>query len=318
MVIDIHTHIMASTFMSKSFQEKYLVSGYKEGALDYVEIGPKPEMWDMMLQGWGAIDIETMGNIYLKNRMDAGIDLSVVFHVDIIEASQGAPMTYQEVNKWFAEFAQKHSDRVIAFAGIDPNRGEEGVKFFEKCVRDWGMRGLKFHPVAGKFYPNDKKCYPYYAKASELKVPVLFHTGPSRPGTLRCGDPMLIDEVAEDFPDLTCIIAHLQDPWIAEPITIVQWRPNVYLDISVGQVLYRTEPDRFYRTMKLLLRSAARRKVLFGTDCPGPLGWILPEKDWVDVVKNLHKSAHSPEFPVDQATIDALLAGNAKKILGIA
>jgi predicted TIM-barrel fold metal-dependent hydrolase len=72
------------------------------------------------------------------------------------------------------------------------------------------------------------------------------------------GNPVFIDEVASDFPELNIILALIADPWSEESISIVTRRANTYLDISGGQILYRTEPDRLYRTLKLLLRSPAR------------------------------------------------------------
>lgn len=313
MVIDVHTHIFTSSIMGKGFIE--MTKEMKQG-LDFVGIGPTPEMWDMMSKDLESIDLEQMGAIYLQMKGEAGIDKSVVFHVDI--AGVKADMNYVETNRWFAEFAQKHPDRVIAFAGIDPHRGEEGVKVFERCVKEWGMEGLKLHPVSCEFHPNDKRFYPYYAKALELGVPVLFHTGPIGPAKMDYGNPVPIDEVAADFPKLRIILAHIADPWMRESISIVTRRANVYLDISGGQILFRTEPDRLYRTLKLLLRSPARERVLFATDTLGTANSLfVSDEEWVRLMKDLVNSEYSSDIPVDQNTVDDLMAGNAKRLLGL-
>ncbi len=312
MVIDVHSHIFTLSTMGRDFIKKN--EGIKEG-LDFVGAGPTPEMWNTMSEGLESIDLDQMGTMYLQMKGEAGIEKSIVFHVDMVQGH--AEMNYVEINKWFAEFAQKNSDRVLAFAAIDPHRGEEGIRVFEKCVKEWGMKGLKVHPVACEFNPNDKRFYPYYAKAMELDVPVLFHTGPIGPLKMNYGNPLLIDDVAVDFPKLKIILAHLSDPWLRESISMVTWRANIYLDISGGQILYRTEPDRFYRTLKLLLRSPARKRVLFATDTFSANSLFVSDEEWVRLMKDLANSKYSSDIPVDQNAVENLMAGNAKKLLGL-
>ncbi|MGA2516162.1 MAG: amidohydrolase family protein [Thermodesulfobacteriota bacterium] len=313
MVIDFHTHIFTVSIMGEGFLKGS--EGILEG-LDFVGVGPTREAWDGMLKELGSADLDQMGAVYLQTKSEAGIDKSVVFHVDI--AGLQADMNYVEANRWFAKFAQDHSDRVIAFAGIDPHRGKEGLKVFEKSVKEWGMKGLKLHPLACEFFPNDKQFYPYYAKAMGLGVPVLFHTGPVGHMKMNYSNPVFIDEVAADFPELKIILAHIADPWIKESISIVTRRANTYLDISGGQILFRTEPDRFYRTLKLLLRSPARKRVLFATDTLGTANsFFVSDAEWVRVVKGLASSRYSADIPVDQNDVDNLMAGNAKRLLGL-
>src|SRR5262249_32747603 len=78
------------------------------------------------------------------------------------------------------------------------------------------LRGFKFHPNVQAFYPNDRIAYPLYAVIEELGVPVVFHTGQTGIGAgtrggggirLKYSNPMLIDDVAADFPGLTILAA---------------------------------------------------------------------------------------------------------------
>lgn len=315
MIIDFHTHILNWSLISRRFAQEYLIKGYQEGA-DYLEVGPPPRAWEMMLQA-GDLDLDQLGAMFLEQKTKAGIDLSVLFHVDAIASSQGAELDYQQANRWFAGFARANPDRIIAFAGIDPMRGEEGRAFLEICVRKLGLKGLKLHPVAGGFYPNDRSLYPYYETAQELGVPVLFHTGPSGGGRMSCGHPLLVDDVAADFPGLKIIIAHLQDPWLRECEAMVTWRANVYLDISAGQIMYRTQPERFFRRLKLLMRSSARKRLLFGTDTFSVLQSFVPDGDWVQIIKNLAQSEYAGDVPVEAQCVADLLGGNAQRLLGL-
>jgi uncharacterized protein len=314
MIIDTHTHIMTLSIMGRNYTAAKMVDGYK-AALDYADFGPTDEMWNQMLENWKNIHLDEMGAMFLQAKTEAGIDKAIVFHVDVAQAD--TEMGYEEINRWFANLARNNPDRIISFAGIDPARGDEGIKFLEKCVKEWGMKGLKLHPTACEFYINDRKIYPYYKKAEELGIPILFHTGPGGPQRLAYSNPLLLDEVAADFADLKIIIAHLQDPWLSECLSIVQWRPNVYLDISGGQTMYKVDPERFYRTMKTILRTSVRKRILFATDTFSPLGWVLSDKEWIEVIKGIPVSEYAPHIPVDPGVITDLMAGNASRLLGL-
>lgn len=99
--------------------------------------------------------------------------------------------------------------RIRAFVTVDPRSEYRPTdRFRDLLVR--GAAGLKIHPVQNHIFPNDPSLYPLYSIATEYAVPVMFHTGsPVFPNAKhRFADPMLIDEVAADFPELTIICAH--------------------------------------------------------------------------------------------------------------
>src|SRR5262249_24826119 len=136
----------------------------------------------------------------------------VIFSVD--ERLSGR---LQVSNDDVAEFAGQNSDIAVAFASIDPTRGPEAVREAKRLVSSRGMRGLKLHPRLQQFFPNDRLAYPLYEVFAEAKLPVLFHTGHSGIGAgmpggggirLKYGNPMHIDDVAVDFPDMPIILAH--------------------------------------------------------------------------------------------------------------
>ncbi len=108
-------------------------------------------------------------------------------------------------------------------------------------VTEHGVRGFKFHPSLQGFEPNDTAYYPLYETLQELGVPALFHTGQTGIGAglpggrgikLRYSAPMLLDDVAADFPGLTIIMAHPSVPWQDEAISIATHKANVYIDLS--------------------------------------------------------------------------------------
>jgi hypothetical protein len=170
-----------------------------------------------------------------------------------------------------ADAAAAHPDVLIPFGSVDPHSGAAAVGRAWRLVKEHGVRGFKFHPSMQAFEPNDRRFYPLYEQLQELGVPALFHTGQTGIGAglpggrgikLRYSNPMLIDDVAADFPHLTIVLAHPSVPWQDEAISIATHKANVYIDLSGWSPKYF--PPQLVRAANTILR----RKVLFGSDFP--------------------------------------------------
>lgn len=168
---------------------------------------------------------------------------------------------------------------LIPFGSVDPARGTAGVRTARRLVESHGVRGFKFHPSLQGFRPDDRRHYPLYSELEALGVPALFHTGQTGIGSglpggrgikLRYSDPMLLDDVAADFPGLTIIMAHPSVPWQDAAIAVAQHKANVYIDLSGWSPKYF--PPQLVRATNTLLKT----KVLFGSDYPllRPERWI--------------------------------------------
>ncbi|ADB75466.1 4-hydroxyphenyl-beta-ketoacyl-CoA hydrolase [Geodermatophilus obscurus] len=200
---------------------------------------------------------------------------AVVFTVDS-ELTTGHPTLS---NEEIAESAAQHPDVLVPFGSIDPARGTAGIRAARRLVEQHGIRGFKFHPSIQAFEPDDRRHYPLWAELESLGVPALFHTGQTGIGSglpggrgikLRYSDPMLLDDVAADFPGLTIIMAHPSVPWQDAAIAVAQHKANVYIDLSGWSPKYF--PPQLVRAANTFLRE----KVLFGSDYP----LIRPER-WV-------------------------------------
>jgi len=202
---------------------------------------------------------------------------AVVFTVDA-ELGSGHPSLS---NEEIAAVAAEHPDVLIPFASIDPNRGVAGIRAARRLVEEHGVRGFKFHPSMQVFEPNDRRHYPLWEEIESLGVPALFHTGQTGIGSglpggrgikLRYSDPMLLDDVAADFPGLTIIMAHPSVPWQDAAISVAQHKANVYIDLSGWSPKYF--PPQLVRAANTQLRT----KVLFGSDFP----MITPDRWMAD------------------------------------
>jgi hypothetical protein len=200
---------------------------------------------------------------------------AVVFTVDAEAATGQAALSNEEI----ADAAAQHPDVLIPFGSIDPARGKAGVRAARRLVEQHGVRGFKFHPSIQAFEPHDRRHYPLYEELQSLGVPALFHTGQTGIGSglpggrgikLRFSDPMLLDDVAADFPGLTIIMAHPSVPWQDAAIAVAQHKANVYIDLSGWSPKYF--PPQLVRATNTVLKN----KVLFGSDYPllRPERWL--------------------------------------------
>ena len=168
---------------------------------------------------------------------------------------------------------------LIPFGSVDPLAGEEAVRRARRLIADHGVRGFKFHPSLQAFSPDDRSYYPLYSVIEEAGLPAVFHTGQTGIGAglpggrgikLRLSNPMLLDDVAADFPGMPVILAHPSVPWQDEAISIATHKANVYIDLSGWSPKYFPPP--LVRAASSLLQD----KVLFGTDYP-----LLTPERWL-------------------------------------
>ncbi|NMO00941.1 4-hydroxyphenyl-beta-ketoacyl-CoA hydrolase [Gordonia sp. TBRC 11910] len=206
--------------------------------------------------------IESIAAHYRERNMAA-----IVFTVDAASASGHQPNSVEQIAEKAAEF----NDVLIPFGSVDPLQGRAAVKRLRALVEGYGVKGFKFHPSMQGFEPNDRRYYPIYEALAEYGVPALFHTGQTGIGAglpgghgikLRYSDPMLLDDVAADFPELTIVMAHPAVPWVDAQISIASHKANVYLDLSGWSPKYF--PPQLVRAVNGLLRN----KALFGSDFP--------------------------------------------------
>jgi predicted TIM-barrel fold metal-dependent hydrolase len=228
---------------------------------------------------------------------------AVVFTVDAPAGTGHPALSSEEI----AEQAAEHPDVLIPFGSVDPHAGKAAVSRARRLVTEHGVRGFKFHPSLQAFEPNDVRFHPLYAALEELGVPALFHTGQTGIGAglpggrgikLRYSDPMLLDDVAADFPHLRIVLAHPSVPWQDQAISIATHKANVYIDLSGWSPKYF--PPQLVRATNTLLK----RKVLFGSDFPV----ITPDR-W---------RADFEQLDIRDDVRPLVLKDNAVRMLGLA
>lgn len=203
----------------------------------------------------------------LLRRMDAaGLERAVLVNYVAPEV-----IGYTErSNEFVRDYVRADPGRLIAVGSVLPHRRGAGAEV-RRLVTQYGIRGIKLHPPHQLFAPNgyvDGKLdglREIYATCEELGVPVILHTGTSIfPGARnRYGQPMLVEDVAVDFPRLTLVLAHGGRPlWMAEALFLTRRFPQVYLETS------SVPPAKLLEYFPTLEK--VRDRVLYGSDWPGP------------------------------------------------
>jgi predicted TIM-barrel fold metal-dependent hydrolase len=281
--IDVHVHVHASVRTGGPADDGATL---KEMA-EYFKAG-----------GAKANTVLDLAASYRERNMGA-----VVFGVDVKDDPSHAHASNEEI----AELAAENDDVLIPFASIDPARGADGVRAAKELLASHpNVRGFKFHPNAQGFFPNDRAAYPLYEVIAEHGRIALFHTGHTGVGArtrggggirLKYSDPMYVDDVAVDFPDMPIILAHPSFPWQDEALSVALHKPTVHIDLSGWSPKYF--PPQLIQYANTLLRD----KMLFGSDHP----MITPER-WL---------ADFAALPIKPEVRPLILKDNAVRLFGL-
>jgi predicted TIM-barrel fold metal-dependent hydrolase len=154
--------------------------------------------------------------------------------------------------------------RLIPFASPNPYIDTDLSESLERWVKEDGFAGIKLYPTYQHHYVNEIRLYPLYAKAQELGIPVLIHTGSSvfKGARIKYGDPLHLDDVAIDFPDLVLLMAHSGRPlWYDHAFWMARQHENVYLEVSG---LPAKNLLKYFPRLETLAH-----KFVYGSDWPG-------------------------------------------------
>ncbi|HET8841270.1 MAG TPA: amidohydrolase family protein [Ktedonobacteraceae bacterium] len=252
--IDVHVHAN----VSERVPDDPLWKAIQEASGRYFkEEGPQPKIPEIV-------------DYYRAHKMAC-----VLFTVDLESTTGLTRLPNEEI----LDAAMANPDVLIPFASIDPAKGKMGIREARRLIAETGVRGFKFHPTLQEFYPNDRSVYPLYEVIAEAGLPAIFHTGHSGIGSgmrggggirLKYSNPMFLDDVAVDFPDMPIIMAHPSFPWQDEALSVCLHKPQVYIDLSGWSPKYF--PPQLIQYANTLLKE----KMLFGSDYP-----LLTPERWL-------------------------------------
>ena len=243
-VFDIHLHVQPHAEFNAASRE--LIERGRSDLAGYAEIERSPEA---LLRFMDAEDIEAACLINYVAPDTIGLS--------------------EEVNAWVVRYCAGHRDRLIAVGSVHPRFSKDGYGDSRRLF-DLGIRMIKLHPPhqlfpANAYVDGNEALAGIYRAAQEARVPVMIHTGTSifPSARNRFADPMPIDDVAVDFPDLPIILAHSGRPLYGEAAFFLARRhANVHLELS------GIPPKKILEHLPRLAEVAD--KTLWGTDWPSP------------------------------------------------
>lgn len=204
------------------------------------------------------------------------------------------------INQKVLELTSRHRERLVMAAYIDPRNVMEGQTSIERYY-DQGVRLIKMWPGHG-FSPDDPMIWPVWEKLNDLKMGVILHMGMLgvRPqlGTkinrmagmnAKFGQPVLLDQPARMFPDITFIIAHTAYPWTLEALEMSFMFENIYIDFSCGLGC-----EAYNLIDRLRPRRLAWERFLFATDSAGTAEPSLMQ--WKENMRNPFFAPHADAF----------------------
>jgi predicted TIM-barrel fold metal-dependent hydrolase len=206
----------------------------------------------------------------------------------------------RDSNDLVCDMAEREPGRYIPFYRADVNDIRKSCQELRHYMGERGVRGVKFQPLSQAIMPNDSRLYPFYEVCQELGAIVLFHAGvvafPKH--YVRFGNPVHVDDVAWDFPNLNIVIAHLGGNYSFEATVIASNHPNVYLDTAYlhffcDRSLPKVEPIDL---VKRAVAFAGAEKVLYASEDVHPS--VILDSD------------------LPQSTKDMILCENAQRLLG--
>lgn len=167
----------------------------------------------------------------------------------------------------------------------------------EERIRDGLVKGIKLYPGYEPYPINDPSLEAVYRLAAKYQVPVMIHTGDtySKTAKVRFAHPLLIDDVAVDYPDVTFVMCHAGNPWFVDAAQVVYKNDNVYADISgltLGDISTDFESYMVRRLVDMVqYLGAAERQLMYGTDWP-----LVRMGPYLDFLEKLPLDAEAKEF----------------------
>lgn len=213
--------------------------------------------------------------------------------------SEYAPHTTGVVTNEYTSAFCAGVPELIPFGAVCLYEGGPVEAQAERAVRDLGIRGFKMLPTYAHHFPNDPALFPFYDYAQSVGAPVMFHTGTSifKGSRVKYGDPLLLDDVADEFPRLKILLEHGGRPfWYDRAAWMLMRHKSVY--IGTAGIPVRQLPQHFPNIERYSDR------FVFGSDWPG-----VPD------VKGL--IAKMLELPISQSAKERILLSNAAELLGL-
>ena len=245
LLVDAHVHVPVLSSVAPA---------WAQWARDFGAPGVMERVW----RADGTPDPAGLSELFAEQ----GVDVALLF-------CEYSPKTtgYQSFDD-LLPLVEHDPQRFRPVANVNPHLHFPIARELERQL-DHGAAALKLHPVHGGFRCDDVALYPAYSVLVERGVPLVVHCGTSSfPGSTNAyADPVLLDGVLRDFPDLDVVLAHGGRGWWYDAAAFLAVsRDRVWLELS------GLPPKRLPEYYARFDLQRLARKWIFGTDWPGVPG----------------------------------------------
>jgi len=268
------------------------------------------------------VDCHTHIN-FTEDGVETSEHLEVAQTVDacIVLASPDGPPGYgsclrrdesEEVNKKLAEYVNKHNEKMVGFAVVEPTKDKVSAKYLTSITEKWGLKGTVLYCCACGFHPAHSRAMRFYESAQELQLPIFFHNGClglRSDAVLDYAQPYLLDEVARKFPTLKIIIGTMGMPFVEQTLSMVAKHKNVYADLTI-------RPSNVWQVYNMVAAAhefGVMDKLLFGSGFP-----FSKAGECMETLLGFNKLLADTNLPtVPRGNIRNIIERDTLEILGI-
>lgn len=217
---------------------------------------------------------------------------------------------YVVPNEYVAEYVARHPEKLIGFCSVDPN-DDDAVEQLDHAVLKLGLKGLKLGPIYQNIHPGGEKSRRVFKRAEQLQIPVLIHQGTTFCSnvSLEVANPIQLQPIALECPELRMVIAHMGHPWIAETLVLIRKHRHLYTDISA--LYYR--PWQFYNALVAAMEYGVLHKLLFGSDYP--VTTPASSMEGLRKINDVTRGTGLPRIPPER--VEELIHRDTLSLLGI-
>lgn len=173
----------------------------------------------------------------------------------------------EDVNKKLSKYVNKHKEKMVGFAVIEPVKDKIGVNNLKAIKDKLELKGVVLYCSNWGLHPAHSRAMRFYEIAEELGLPVFFHNDVRTLGSdsvLDYSQPYLLDEVARKFRSLKIIIGNMGMPFVEQTLSVVAKHENVYADLTI-------RPSNVWQTYNTVVAAhehGVMDKLLFGSGFP--------------------------------------------------
>jgi hypothetical protein len=228
----------------------------------------------------------------------------------LVMAYRSAHLSANVPNELIGEYVSRYSKQMVGIAAVDPTE-PQAISEASDLLDMPAFRGLTISPATQNFHPADSRAIKLYELAAERDIPLFIQHGTHFPtqGRMEYARPLLLDEIAREYPTLTMVISSLGHPWVEECIALIGKHPRVFGDMA-GLI---RRPWQAYNALILAHQFNVMDKVLFGSDFP-----FCTAAEAIKSVYSLHEVTQGTNLPsVPRETLRSMVERNSLRALGI-